>query len=393
MSPFTCLPPSCRSALEGLRSEFKWNHFLTFSWLLVLQLLNYGPGDLMSLSRMTNALSYHQMTRFLKANYDPNRWLLWLAQRLFEHLPPPKDGVFKIKVDCTRKPKRSKRNPGMVKGKDSSNGPWVLGLHILVVSAHWHTYRIPLLFALIRNKKDTRYQAPNQVLIELLQKVPVPTWAKKVIVLADAGFASKANFRLFEKWNWGYVVRLPRSWKLSDGRKLTEVIETTKEFQRVWIPSINGKRRNTYHFHYLPTKLCHLGDVYLVIAKKRRNHGPKAVRVLVTNLPLAPKAVLALYQCRWYVEVLFKEIKGTMALGQSQVNTSFEQVERSIGLSLAAYLLLLRLKADQIPEKGSWSAFELKRQFWQQTMSQIFSHSANREVRKRAQLMLSAQPA
>src|SRR5262249_55558114 len=156
---------------------------------------------------------------------------------------------------------------------------------------------------------------------------------------------------------------------------------------------INGKQRNTYHFHSLPTELCHLGDVYLVIAKKRRNHGPKAVRILVTNLPLAPKAVLALYQCRWYVEVLFKELKGTVALGQHQVNTSFEQVERSIGLSLAAYLLLLRLQADHIPEKSSWSAFELKRRFWQETMRQVFSDSANREVKKRDKLRLSAQAA
>lgn len=391
MPLLTCLPPACRSALEGLRSEFKWNHFLTFSWLLTLQLLNYGPGNLQELSRMTHAISYDQMTRFLKANYDPNRWLLWLALRVMEQLPLPEDGCFKIKVDCTRKPKRSKRNPAMVKGKDSSKGPWILGLQVLVISVHWHTYRIPVLFALIRNKKDPRYQKPNQVLIQLLKQVPIPAWAKQVIVLADAGFASKDNFKVWQQWNWGYVVRLPRSWKLEDGRKLTDVIETTKDFQRVWLPSVNGKRRNTYHYHLLPTNLRHLGDVNLVIAKKRRKLGPKAVRILVTNLSIPPKAVLALYQCRWYVEVLFKELKGTVALGQHQVNTHFEQVERSIGLSLAAYLLLLRLQAEKIPQKGSWSAFELKRHFWQETMHQVFSHSVDREVKKRDKLKHSAQ--
>lgn len=393
MPPLTCLPPACRSALEGLRSEFKWDHFLTFSWLLVLQLLNFGPGHLRVLSRMTRAISYDQMTRFLKASYDPNHWLLWLALRVIEQLPPPEDGVFFIKVDCTRKPKRSKRNPAMVKGKDSSKGPWILGLHVLVISVHWHTYRIPILFALIRNTKDPAYQKPNQLLLKLLQAVPVPGWAKQVIVLADAGFASKTTFRQLQDWNWGYVMRLARSWKLEDGRKLSEVISATKDFQRIWIPSVNGKRRNTYHYHLLPTKLRHLGDVNLVIAKKRRHHGPKAVRVLVTNLTLTPKAVLGLYQRRWYVEVLFKELKGTVALGQHQVNTTFEQVERSIGLSLAAYLLLLRMQTDQIPKAGSWSAFELKRQFWQHTMSQIFSHSVDREVKKRDRLKHSAQAA
>lgn len=389
MPPLTCLPPSCRIALAGLRAQFKWDHFLIFSWLLVLQILNFGPGNLRVLSRMTSAISYDQMTRFLKVSYNPNLWLLWLAQRLFEHLPAPENGIFFLKVDCTRKAKRSKRNPAIVKGKESSKGSWILGFQILVVSAHWHTYRIPILFSLIRNKRDPAYQKPNDVLVKLLKQVPVPSWAKQVVVLADAGFASKATFRQLQEWNWGYVMRLARSWKLADGRKLTEVIAQIQDFQRTWIPSVNGKQRNTYHFHSLPTKLLHLGDVNLVIAKKRSYHGPKAVRVLVTNLTLEPKAVLAMYQRRWYVEVLFKELKGTVALGEHQVNSSFEQVERSVGLSLAAYLLLLRVLVKHIPEKGSWSAFELKRLFWQQTMGHFFAHFIHKETKKQRHNLFS----
>jgi len=113
--------------------------------------------------------------------------------------------------------------------------------------------------------------------------VLVPTWAKQVIVLADAGFSSKATFRQLQEWNWGYVMRMARYSKLADGRKLADVI-----------------------------------------AKKRSHHGPKAVRVLVTNLSLEPKVVLAMYQRRWYVEVLFKELKGTLALSEHQVNSSFD---------------------------------------------------------------------
>lgn len=394
MPSFTCLPPACRSALEGLRAEFHWNHFLIFSWLLVLQLLTYGLGNLSELSRLTRAVSYHQMTRFLRARYgDPNRWLLWLGQRVLEALPPPENGVFEIAVDCTRKPKRGKRNPALTRGKDRSQSPWIFGLHILVICVRWHTYRIPILFALIRPRKDPLYQSPNVLLRTLLERVPIPAWAKQVIVLADAGFASKANFSLWQKWGWGYVVRLPRTWKLSDGRSLKAVLDETKNFQRIWIPSSNGKHRKTYYVHWLPASLKQLGHVHLVLSKWRRNFGPDKVHILVTNLPLSAQAVLALYQCRWYVEVLFKELKGTVALGQHQVNSEFEQVQRSVGISLAAYLLLLRLQAENLPKNGSWSAFELKRKFWQETMGQHFAHSVEREVKKRDKLKHSAQAA
>jgi len=183
---------------------------------------------------------------------------------------------------------------------------------------------------------------------------------------------------------------LPRSWKLADGQKLKNIIETTIEFTRTWIPSVNGKHRNTYHYHYLRAKLDHLGDVNLVITKKRRNDGPKAVRVLVTNLPIGGKTILALYQCRWYIEVLFKELKGTVALGQHQVNSEFNQIECSLGISLAAYLLLLRLNAKSIPSKGSWSSFRLKRLSHQYFTEKLYSHSIQKEVKKQMKLRLSA---
>ena len=345
----------------------------------------------MELQRMTCAISYDQMTRFLKAKcHHPNLWLWRLAERIIAHLPPPEDGILFLKVDCTRKPKRSKRNPAMTKGKDRHKGPWIEGLHILVISYHWHTYRIPVAFALIRNKKDPLYRKPNQVLQALLNKLQIPAWAKQVVVLADAGFASKANFRYFEKRNWGYVVRLPRSWKLADGRKLSELVKETKEFTRVWLPSINGKQRNTYHYHYLPCQLAHLGNVHLVIAKKRRNDGPKAIRILVTNMPVRAKTVLGWYQRRWYVEVLFKELKGTVGLGQHQVNTSVEQVENSIGISLSAYLLMLRLNVDELPSSGPWSAFQLKQATWLHFNERQVHNLIDREVKKRVKQMVSA---
>lgn len=394
-TPFlTCLPRACRSALEGLRSEFKWNHFLTFSWLLVLQLLNYGPGNRFELSRMTRAISYFQLTRFLRARYgDPNRWRFWLGTRIIEQLPHPESRIFEVVIDTTHKPKRSKRNPAMARGKNRDKGPWLFGLHILLICGRWHTYRIPLLFAVIRAKNAAGYQSPNQALTELLQQIPVPAWAQQVIVLADAGFASKANFKRFRKWGWDYVVRLPRTWKLTDGRHLKQVIEQTKSYRKIWLPSSNGKHRKTYFVHWLPASLHQLGHVHLILSKWRRNFGPDKVHVLVTHLPLSAKAVLALYQGRWSVEVLFKEIKGTVALGQHQVNSDFHQIEKSVGISLAAYLLLLRLQANHIPKKGSWSAFELKRRFWQETMNQVFSHSVDLEVRKRGKFKLSAQAA
>jgi hypothetical protein len=66
-----------------------------------------------------------------------------------------------------------------------------------------------------------------------------------------------------------------------------------------------------------------------MLSKKRRNHGPKHVRLFVTNL-LEVKAgtVLRLYAWRWGVEVTIKELKGGLHLGQIQVTRDKDHVKR-----------------------------------------------------------------
>ncbi len=393
MPVHSCLPTEVRSALEGLRSQFRWNHFLTFSWLVFLHMIH--DGSLKSLQRLTSALSYDQMTRFLRvSSLQPQQWVQWLALQAMRHLPPPEDGVLRLVADCTWKPKRGKCIPGLAKGKNRSSGPWIVGQQILLVCYQWHSYRIPVAFALIRNKQNSDYKPPNAVLRELLSRIEIPSWAQRVVLLADAGFASKENLLLLQKWKWGYVLRLPRSWKLADGRSLGEVIRSTRGYTRIWLPSVNGKRRHTYHYVRMTVSLKHLGEVHLVIAKKRRNDGPKAVRVLVTNLDLEAKAVLKLYACRWYVEVLFKELKSGMSFGKQQLTGHVDQVENALGLSLAAYLVLLRLFAKQIPIQGSWSIFGLKHQAQAHFREKLYEISLQREVRKQVKKrVLACQPA
>ena len=105
----------------------------------------------------------------------------------------------------------------------------------------------------------------------------------------------------------------------------------------------------------------------MILSKQRRNHGPKQTKILVTNLPeVSARQVVDVYRRRWSVELLFKELKGATGLGQHQVTKDPQRIERSIAISIMAYLMLLKFRAHDIPKHGSWSAFTLKRNFtWQ----------------------------
>src|SRR4029450_4050503 len=112
------------------------------------------------------------------------------------------------------------------------------------------------------------------------------------------------------------------------------------------------------------TPLAPPGDLTVVLSRRRRNESPKHPKLLVTNLPQAPAHLtVALYLRRWPVELCVKELKGVVGLGQHQVTKDAARVERSVAVAFRAYLLLLRLRAQQIKPSSSWSAFTLKQQF------------------------------
>ncbi len=67
-----------------------------------------------------------------------------------------------------------------------------------------------------------------------------------------------------------------------------------------------------------------------------------------------------IYQKRWHTEVLFKELKSGLGLGQMQVTKEPGRVERSIALGLMSYLCLLRISLKANPKTSSWSLFQAK---------------------------------
>jgi hypothetical protein len=149
------------------------------------------------------------------------------------------------------------------------------------------------------------------------------------------------------------------------------------------VPLEEPGRRRTYWTFTKRACLRHVGDVTIILSKKRRNEGPKPTTILGTNLPdVTARQVVAVYRRRWSVAVLMKEFKGATGLGQHQVTKDPQRVERSIAISLMASLLLVKCRAHEIPKQGPWSAFTLKRNFsWQLAQAQL-ERSVKQQLRK-----------
>jgi hypothetical protein len=71
-------------------------------------------------------------------------------------------------------------------------------------------------------------------------------------------------------------------------------------------------------------------------------------------------AVLSMYAWRWGVEVMLKELKSGLHLGQRQVTKDAERVRHAVILSVLAYLLLVRWYGGEEASTNDWSIFKLK---------------------------------
>lgn len=70
-----------------------------------------------------------------------------------------------------------------------------------------------------------------------------------------------------------------------------------------------GRKRVEVH-------LPQLGDVTIVLSKKRRNFGPRRVKIIVTNLlDVNASVILNQYAIRWAVKLTIKELKRELHLG------------------------------------------------------------------------------
>jgi hypothetical protein len=354
---------------------------------VLVSLLLAGSGRIKELTRwMPARLAYWTTLRFMRAQvWDAQALLDLMVGDLLSKLPPPKDGVLQAIFDATRTEKTGEKQPLAYTTKTGKFDPFIFGHSVLLLVAQWGQFRIPLAVRVI----DPKIKGHQNILTrELLTQLRPPAWCRRVNVLGDAGFAAKATLQHITQRGYFYTFALPRTWKTAEGRHLRDIARHTnkRHYHRVASYQPDGRRRDYWTIRE-DIKLTTLGDVTLIISKRRFNDPPRNIKFLVTNLPDASTGtILSYYARRWAVEVTFKELKSGLHLGQMQVTKKEERIQRSIALPVMAYVLLLRLYADELQPEQRTSFFALQKRFRAEAYQEQFDRSEVRFKKKLARL-------
>ena len=396
MPKMTRLPAEVARLFAPLKPHFHYRHYLVLCWLVVAHLVCFEKARLQALAHHTSSrVAAWHLRRLLAAGCWPSTVVLaWLVEQALSAFPPPRDGVLYLVADSTLKGKRTQKNPWAKAWRLNEYRPYTFGLHIVVLLAQWDVYRIPLAFRLVQRKGSKGYQSENALFRQMLEELVLPRWCSKVIVVADAAYASRQNLQAIQARHWGFVIAFPRTWKFADGHSLRDRAAHLPHiyYRKVRLPLVGSRARYRVFWTFAkPVTLREVGDVTVVLSKRRRNDGPKPTKVLVTNLPQATAhGTVATYLRRWPVEQFFKEWKEVVGVGQHQVTRDAARVERSVAVTLMAYLVLLRVRARDIRPGQPWSAFALKHHFAWEVSAQHFRRCAQQQARRELKLRLAA---
>jgi hypothetical protein len=389
MDKINIIPIFISTFFKGMPEFFRGKHQLLFIWLILLIACGVGDYKLTTMAYYGSGfITEWRFRRVLSASYwDVQSILAWFLAEMIRKLPAPEDNTLYVIVDGSKKEKRSKKNPFMQKGKMRTGAAWFFGIRFCVLMIAWGNFRIPVDFKILYPKEHKRYRNENKLFRDMLKRFTPPAWAKNVVILGDAAYASVDNMKWIQnraknelrqnKVYWWFVFSMAKTWKFSDGKSLRDLANHLKKecYQQIFISKMLSNRKQSYWTFSKNVSLRHIGDVTIVLSKKRRNLGPKNVKVIVTNLPnVTAKQILNIYQRRFMIEVLFRELKSGMGLGKQQVTKNEERIEKSIGCSILAYLLILNMQHKDILPDQPWSIFGLREKFRYRVIKNQFNH-------------------
>ena len=119
-----------------------------------------------------------------------------------------------------------------------------------------------------------------------------------------------------------------------DGREAGELSGRDERIhdKRTWLPQLTQKqRRKTFWVYGKVMNLNHIGEVTVVLSRKWRNAGPKNTKIIVTNIPnVSARQVISIYQRRWPIEIIFKELKSALGSGEHQVSKEEKRITMNL---------------------------------------------------------------
>lgn len=311
-------------------------------------------------------------------------------------------------IDDTQTLKRAKKMQAVGKLHHHATGKYCMGHTIVKACLYYRGVTIPLASRLYVKKEHAkavgvRFQKLTDLAGEIIRNAGIPD-PFKVTVLFDAFYLCPAVTNACKQRKWHYIsVSKGNRWFTvnSQKHKIGAYGRTLLNRTGCWY-SLRGLRKsNRYKLVQRVGTMNKLGTVKVVFSKRR---GDRSVMALVTDdLSASMKKIVSRYLKRWAIEVMIKEQKQHLGLGDYRV-WRYTAIVRHLSLVDSAYACLTHVGIHDQHAQGdknetkdmlfvapmSQLKARMHQIIWRQEVQNVINYSHEKTVIRRLEKLLAA---
>lgn len=338
-------------------------------WSLLLALaLNLRSSKLIHLTRLL-PFSTHRTRHgaFLASDgFDSPKLLRETVTRLIKRFKPRPGESIELILDDHRIAKRGKKMDRLSKIWDHKQQKFVHGHIVLFAAICFRGVVMPLRLHLWKPKGQSgpRYRKLTDLAAEMIRQFDRPA-GLKVRVLFDAFYLSPVVVKACEKqgFAWLSVASKNRNFRRQGtkgkGKNIRDLVVGLLCHHGRFVHMKRARGATKLKVASVDGHLSRIGQVRMVISKRPHETWKSTIAIVTNCTGMDARAIVAAYERRWNIEVMFKDLEQSLGLGEYQMLHE-RAIVNHLHLVCLAHLMLTHHAMDGVGAKALSSNKEVR---------------------------------
>jgi SRSO17 transposase len=360
-------------------------------WSLVLAIaLNLRTCKLVHLTRLL-PFSTHRTRHgaFLASDgFDSPRLLRETVARLIKRFKPVPGETIELILDDHRIAKRGKKMDRLSKIWDHKEQKFVHGHIVLFAAVCFRGVVMPLRLHLWKPKGQSgpRYRKLTDLAAQMIREFEVPA-GLKVRVLFDAFYLSPVVVKACEKreFSWFSVASKNRNFRRQGtkgkGKNIADLVPGLIKHYGRFVHMKRARGRAKLKIASVDGYLSRIGQVRMVVSKRPHETWKSTIAIVTNCLGMDARAIVAAYERRWNIEVLFKDLEQSLGLSDYQMLHE-RAIVNHLHLVCLAHLMLTHHAIDGVGAKAIASNKEVRLPSVEQRIESLRKAHRDERIRK-----------
>jgi SRSO17 transposase len=360
-------------------------------WSLMLAIaLNLRSSKLVHLTRLL-PFSTHRTRHgaFLaSAGIDSPRLLQETVMRLVKRFNPRPGEVIELILDDHRIAKRGKKMDRISKIWDHKEQKFIHGHIVLFAAICFRGVVMPLRLHLWKPKGQSgpRYRKLTDLAAEMIKQFQVPA-GLKVRVLFDAFYLSPVVVKACEKrgFVWFSVASKNRNFRRDGakgkGKNIRDLVAGLLRHHGRLVHMKRTRGKVKLKIASVDGHLSRIGRVRMVISKRPHETWKSTIAIVTNATGMDARAIVAAYERRWNIEVMFKDLEQSLGLGEYQMLHE-RAIVNHLHLVCLTHLMLTHHAMDCVGAKAIASNKEVRLPSVEQRIESLRKSHRDERIRK-----------